>query len=78
MIVAIHRHAQPTNGGVVGDLIESEVWGMDFLPRPGDLLTVHPDEEPSVRSWTGRVTGVQHVLRIRRSPLAVVTVLEEA
>lgn len=32
-------------------------------PNAEDLVTVHPDGEPSERTVTARVTGVQRVLR---------------
>lgn len=32
-------------------------------PSVGDLVTVHPDYEPSGRSLTAKVTGVQRVIK---------------
>jgi hypothetical protein len=33
------------------------------VPYVGDLITMHPDGDPSLRSYTARVSGIQRVLR---------------
>jgi hypothetical protein len=61
----------------VGDLIETVHYSADFLPRVGNIITVHPEGEPSEKSWTAKVTGVQHVFTHGRPPRACLTAIDE-
>jgi hypothetical protein len=81
----INRHERTSRslpGGYVeyglGALVESyDLTGaQDTLPRVGELVTVHPNIEPDEDSWTGEVTGVQHVFG--RGSLPILTVRESA
>jgi hypothetical protein len=60
-----------------GDLIETVEWGADAPPLVGDLITVHPCGPPDDHSWTGRVTGRQHVFSAYNAPRLVLTVCDE-
>lgn len=61
MNIVINRHKYTYDMGV-GELVERIECALPFIPRQGELITVHPGKEPSEESWTGKVTGIQHVI----------------
>lgn len=84
MNITINRYSTASRmlvgGGLelgLGELIDSTEWGSDVLPRNGDLITVHPEGYIADESWTGTVTGVQHVYSAGSPPRIIVTVREQ-
>lgn len=49
-------------------LFQAPIFDPNETPRVGDIVTVHPDDTPSDRSLTARVTGCQRVLKPHVDP----------
>jgi hypothetical protein len=51
---------------IMGEHIDTFERDLAILPRVGELITYHPDGDPSENSWTGVVIGIQHVLTLSK------------
>lgn len=59
MRVQIRRYRNES--GRLGDHMSTHFLMAHMVPRIGELVTVHPLGVVGEMSWTGTVTGVQHV-----------------